>query len=124
MSPGGKASRAKGDRLEYAVIRDLKDRGYWTRRAPASKFPDIVAIEPMMKESRGPCRVVFIECKTNGRLDPAEWNELWDLAEAFDVEPVLASRGDRRPIVYRRLIAPKVEGERVTDAFLLDEWSP
>lgn len=106
------ASRAKGDRFEYRVRDDLTERGYWVRRAGASRFPDMVAIS---KDD-----VLFVECKTNGRLDPGEWNELFELAMTYGGTPILASKPVRGGLSYHRLTARK-DAQRTVWA-PVEEW--
>ena len=97
----GNASRAKGDRFEYAVRDDLIERGYFCMRAPASRSPiDILAVNAD--------DALFVQCKTNGRLDPAGWNELFELALNHGGTPILASKPARGAIAYHRIIGPKV----------------
>lgn len=107
-------SRAKGDRFEYQVRDDLTERGYWVRRAAASRFPDMVAV----------CKdeVLWVECKTNGRLDPGEWNELYDLAMKYGGTPILASKPVRGGLAYHRLLDRKVPGVRTLWA-PLEAWA-
>lgn len=110
----GNPNAAKGTRFEHAVKRDLEERGYFVMRSPASKSAiDLLAV----------CKdeVVFCQCKTNGRLDPAPWNELYDLALVHGGTPILASKPVRGQISYHRLVGRKVEGSR-TGWAPLEEW--
>lgn len=108
------ASAAKGTRFEHKVKRDLEERGYFCMRSPASKSPiDILAVS---KDD-----VLFVQCKTNGRLDPAPWNELYDLALDHGGTPILASKPVRGRISYHRIVGRKVEGSR-TGWAPLEEW--
>tara|TARA_Y100000310_G_scaffold76700_1_gene73200 strand:+ start:920 stop:1126 length:207 start_codon:yes stop_codon:yes gene_type:complete len=54
----------------------------------------------------------MIECKTNGRLDPDEWNLLFEQAELTGAIPLLAMRIGRK-IAWRRLLTRKVPGCRL-----------
>jgi Holliday junction resolvase len=111
----GNPSRAKGDRFEYRVRDDLTERGYFCMRAPASRSPiDILAV--------GLGDALFVQCKTNGRLDPAPWNELYELALSHGGTPILASKPTRGGLSYHRLIGTKVEGGR-TGWAPLEEWT-
>jgi len=108
-------SRAKGDRFEYRVRDDLEERGYHVIRTPASKScVDLWGIAPD--------DVLLVQCKTNGRLDPAPWNELFDLAMRVGGTPLLASKPVRGGLAYHRLVGRKEEGARTVWA-PLEEWA-
>jgi Holliday junction resolvase len=101
---GARQPRA-GRTFEYTCRDHLRDAGYWVMRSPASKsVVDMVAIKPG--------QVLFVQCKVNGRLDPAEFNALWTAARAAGALPVLASRPARGRIEYLRLTARKWEDRR------------
>lgn len=104
-----------GRQFEYRVRDDLRARGFWVLRSPASKSPvDLVAI------SKG--RVVFIQCKRGGGISVAEWNAIYDLAESVDAEPVLASMPGYRGIKYQRMLARKTGIRGVRQP--IDDWNP
>jgi Holliday junction resolvase len=107
------ASAAKGTRFELKVRDDLRKRGYFVMRSPASKSViDLLAVDHR--------DVLFVQCKTNARLDPVEWNELFDLAMDKGGVPLMASKPSRGEIRYQRLIGRKDGPGRQP----LDEWSP
>lgn len=100
------ASR-KGSTFERATVAHLEDAGwpYVTRASNSKGIADVVAI--------GPQEVLFIECKTNGILLPAQWNQLYHGAIEAGGVPLMAAPIDRRrnrgadAIRYMRLLAPK-----------------
>jgi len=103
-------NRAKGDRFEYKVRDHLRDYGWFVMRSPASKSPiDLLCVR---SGHDGP-EVMFVQCKTNGRLDPGEWDILVDLAWEHSADPVLAQRPKRGVIQYELLTGYKVPRARV-----------
>ena len=112
---GRQSKYRAGRQFEYRVRDDLRARGFWVLRSPASKSPvDLVAI------SKG--RVVFIQCKRGGGISVAEWNAIYDLAESVDAEPVLASMPGYRGIKYQRMLARKTGIRGVRQP--IDDWNP
>lgn len=104
------ANAAKGIRFERKVRDDLIERGYFCMRSPASKSPiDVLAVS---KDD-----VLFVQAKTNGRLDPGPWNVLYRLALKHGGTPILASKPVRGGLAYHRLVGEKVEGGR-------NGWAP
>lgn len=104
-------NRAAGDRFEYKV-RDLliEGGGWFIMRSPASKSPiDLLAIRA---GHDGP-EVMFVQCKTNGRLDPGEWDTLVDLAWEHGAEAVLAYRPSRGMVRFLLLTGHKERGKRL-----------
>lgn len=109
----GNANAAKGTRFEHVVKRDLEERGYFCMRSPASKSPiDVLAVDSS--------DVLFVQCKTNGRLDPAEWNVLYELAMKHGGTPLLAFKPVRGGLTYHRLIGRK--DAALTRWAPIDEW--
>jgi Holliday junction resolvase len=101
---GGAANPAAGRRFEYKVRDDLKANGYWVMKSPASKSPvDMVAIKPG--------QVLFVQCKLNGRIDPAEREALYTLAWLAGGMPILAelsrAPGQKRGgVIWYRQVTP------------------
>jgi len=90
----------RGRVFEYRVRDYLKGLGYFVMRSPASRSPvDLVAI------AQG--QILFVQCKLSDQLCPAEWNELFDLAESTGAIPVLATRSAPRRLDIWRLMARK-----------------
>jgi Holliday junction resolvase len=110
------AEPAAGRRFEYRIRDMLRANGYWVMRSPASKSPiDLVAIKPG--------QVLFVQCKVNGRLGPAEWNTLMDTAEAAGALPVMAERPSRGKARYW-LLAKRKDGSgrrQPMEPFTIDE---
>lgn len=105
----GNKNRAAGDRFEYKVRDHLIDHGWFVMRSPASKSPiDLLTVRA---GHDGP-EVMFVQCKTNGRLDPKEWDELLDLAHEHSAEAVLVWRPRRGVIRYDLLTGYKERGRR------------
>lgn len=89
---------AYGAAFERRVRDDLGKRGYFAVRAAGSKGPiDIVALNSRYR--------LLVQCKINGNLSPAEWDELYDLAAVHRCVPVLASAPNHRGCVYDALTA-------------------
>lgn len=88
----GAAQPRAGRLFEYMVRDDLIACGWWVMRSPASKSPvDMVAIRSV-RHDLAVCRVLFVQAKRDGRLDPAEWNVLYELARRHGAIPVMAKR--------------------------------
>ena len=100
--------------FEYKVRDDMRRRNYIAIRAAGSKTPaDIYAFDLERK--------VFIQCKTNGVMGPAEWNRFYRYCRSVGAIPVLAMRGHRgRGIVYRLLTGEKVAYHKQP----MTEWIP
>jgi Holliday junction resolvase len=85
---------ARGRRLEWDVQHDLEDNGYDTIRAASSKgIADVIGF----KEGQ----TVFVQCKTNGRISPAERVQLIRLASL--VPGGIAVVAGRPRVAYRLL---------------------
>lgn len=106
----------KGATFERKVASDLERYGYVTVRSAGSHSPaDVVA---MMQGA-----IICVQCKLNGRLDPDEWNELWEFCVSAGATPVLAApsnTGRRAGIIYRRLTSRKDGRGRQPLAY----WTP
>ncbi len=93
-----------GRQFEYRVRDDLRKRGYYAQRSPASKTPiDVTGIRPG--------EVLFIQCKRGGDLLVREWNAFFELAISCGAIPILASCPTERGVKYERLLALK-DGSR------------
>ena len=106
----------RGATFERKVAADLERYGYVTVRSAGSHSPaDVVA----MRYGFTAC----VQCKLNGRLDPSEWNELWEFCILAGATPVLAApgkEGRKTGIIYRRLTSSKDGGGRQPWAY----WTP
>ena len=103
---------SRGRAFEYRVRDDMQARGYVTVRSPGSHTPvDVYCVKPG--------EVVFVQCKTSGRMDPAEWNAFLDLCEYAGAVPVLAEREGRK-LVYRRITGRKDGGGKQP----YEDWEP
>ncbi|MEU7677926.1 hypothetical protein AB0C42_24300 [Micromonospora taraxaci] len=109
----------KGRRFEWKTRDDLTPNGYEVLRAAGSKGGtkiDLVAIKPG--------QLLFIQCKADGKLGPAEWNRVYEVAAWAGALPILAANGPRgRGVAYTLLLGPKVPRARTQPCrpFLLDE---
>jgi len=110
---------ATGTRFERKTRDDLRPNGYSVIRAAGSKGDskiDLVAIKPG--------QLLFIQCKSDGKISPAEWDRLWEVAGWVGAIPLLAANGPRgHGVTYTRLLAPKRRGARTQpcEPFLLDQ---
>lgn len=90
---------ADGKRVEDKVRDHLRDHGWWTISARSSKgAADIVATSYQ--------RVAFVSVKkANPVISPKERRNLLTLADQLPLIglPVVATKTDRKPIVYRLL---------------------
>jgi Holliday junction resolvase len=110
---------AKGTRFEHKVRDDLIANGYEVMRAAGSKGStkiDLIAMKPG--------QILFIQCKSNGTLPPAEWDRVHEVAGWVGAVALLAANGLRgRGVVYTRLLGVKRRGCRIQPCqpFVLDE---
>jgi Holliday junction resolvase len=113
----------RGADFERTVAKRLIADGYWVVRAAGSHGKaDLVAIK---LASLNPlrCHVVLVQCKLTGPggVPPAEWNEIWEVANRIGAIPVVAHKPARGRIEYLRLVGPKLKRSRVAPA---RPWSP
>lgn len=110
---------AAGTRFEHKAIDDLEANGYEIIRAAGSKGRtkvDIAALKPG--------QLLFVQAKRDGKLGPAEWDRVYEVAGWVGAIPLLAANGPRgRGVVYTRLLGRKVPHARVQpcEPFLLDQ---
>lgn len=109
----------RGAQFERKVGSDLTDRGYRVVRSAGSHSPaDIVALCAGMQP-------VGVQCKTNGRLDPEEWDKFFWWCERAGAVPVLASKGPSgKGILYRRITGRKGgnRGRQPLTSWVPDTW--
>jgi hypothetical protein len=88
---------AAGRGVEYAVIHDLQDNGYYTIRAASSKgLADVVAV----KEGQ----VCFVNVKKTTPPGPGERRQLLNVARCIpDFGIALVALGPASRITYRQL---------------------
>ena len=76
-----------GRSLEYQVKGELELHGYWCMRSASSHgLVDVLALRS--------CEILLVQAKRNGRLDPAEWNQLYTLACENDGKALLVTKKD------------------------------
>lgn len=106
----------RGAAFERKVAKDLEGYGYVTVRSAGSHSPaDVIAMHYGI--------IVAVQCKLNGRLDPNEWNELWDFCLLAGAKPIVAAPqtdGRKTGIIYRRLTSRKDGGGRQP----WESWTP
>lgn len=107
--------RQRGDAFERRVRRKLDEAGYRTLRSSGSAGPfDLIALRAR--------ELHLVQCKADGRLDPAEWNVLLELARELEGDAILAQRTPTgRHIEYRRLLHHKGVSR---EAQLWEPWVP
>lgn len=99
----------RGRAFEYAVMRDLKGRGYYCARAAGSHSKiDVLAVKEGV--------VLFIQCKANGVIPPAEWNTLHDLCRAPNLLPIVALKDSGKP-AYMLITAKRSRQRREWQVF-------
>lgn len=105
-------SRARS--FEYAVRDDMAGHGFVAVRSPASKTPvDVYCIGMDVK--------VFVQCKTNMRVGPKEWNKFYAYCLSVGAIPVIAGRGpNNRGIRYKVVTGWKVSRGRQP----FEDWEP
>lgn len=111
------STATRGRQYEHRVRDDLAANGYYVIRAAGSKgVMDLVALKA------DGTLLVQVKGGIAGRLDPAPWNALYDLAALVGGVPVLAEVLPRKPIAYYRLAGRKdAPGRQPYVPFLLDE---
>jgi hypothetical protein len=108
---------ASGTRFEHKVRDDLVDNGYEVIRAAGSKGSSKVDLAAFK-----PGQLLFVQCKSNGALPPAEWDRVFEVSRWVSALPLLASNGPHgRGVVYTRLLGPKVPRARTQHCVA---WSP
>lgn len=104
---------ARGATFERAVLHDMERHGYHAIRAAGSHTPaDVYCI--------GNGRVVYIQCKLDGRLRVAEWNEFLAYCSEVGAVPIVAYK-EPRTITYKRITGIK-DGTRKAQPW--EEWKP
>jgi Holliday junction resolvase len=95
-----------GKRFEDKTRKHLVENGYDVIRAAGSKGStkvDLVAVKPGQQ--------LFIQCKSDGDLPPAEWDRVLEVARWVNALPILAANGPKgRGITYIHLLGPKRRG--------------
>jgi Holliday junction resolvase len=107
---------ARGADFERRTMTDLVENGYRVIRAAGSHGKaDIVALKPG--------QVILVQCKLTGPggVGPAEWNELFDLAQYAGAVALVAHRPRRGHIEYLRIFGRKLPGVRLPPVAL---WVP
>lgn len=104
---GGKASRAKGNRAERAIVKYLQERGFAAERVPLSGSAGGSYVGDLTVPVLNVDRCVEVKCRADGFRELYKWLEARDL---------LIVRADRKePLVVLPLklaaeIAAKAEG--------------
>lgn len=108
-----------GREAEYLVRDELLRCGYHVVRAAGSRGPvDLAATwKKRILGAHHPIQfgveeLLFVQVKRGGALAPAEWNDLYDLAEETGAVPVLAEKLLRQPVRFFRLTDRKDGGGR------------
>lgn len=107
----------RGREFEWKVRDDLADSGYEIIRAAGSKGShkvDLAAFKPG--------QLLFVQCKRDGNLPPAEWDRVVEVSAWVGAVPLLAANGVRgHGVTYLRLLAPKVRYARTQPCAV---WRP
>lgn len=114
----------RGADFERSVRKALVDVGYVVIRSTASKTGvDLVALwngpgDPeWTTDGTGLWLLpaLLVQAKTDGRLDPGEWNVLYDLGSASETRAMLVCReqaGRRKVPAFYALVGRKITGQR------------
>ncbi|WZO97253.1 hypothetical protein EP7_004277 [Isosphaeraceae bacterium EP7] len=95
----------RGRTFEYRVSARLVGLDYHVVRSASSHGEaDLVA-------SRAG-KTLFVQAKTQDRLDPGEWNALFNAAKKAGALPILVTKDKKRKLVFWRLTGPKVPRSR------------
>ena len=100
MTPGSRNKR-NGAIRERRVKELLEDDGYFVVRSAGSLgIADLVALKPG--------QVLLVQAKSEAYLGPAEWNDLYFVAQTVGAIAIHAAKlpGSRR-VVWHRLTGPK-----------------
>jgi len=99
--------------LEKQVQAEFKKLGYLTISSRGSKgVVDVIAMKPGED--------LLIQCKRDGYIPPAEWNELYSWATSLGKIPLMAQKAPSgKGNVYFRLVGPK--GDRTQP---MEPWAP
>lgn len=113
---GEQSTYRVGIGFEFSVRDDLKHHGYIAMRSPGSRSPsDVYAFKYG--------EMVFVQCRVNGSLHPQEWNIFFDYCRSVGATPILAQKGEGKPIMYWRLTDMKVPGKNQTPQ-PKEPWEP
>ena len=106
---------SKGADFERKCLKALHELGWGACRSAGSHgLVDVVAWFGHT--------VLMVQCKINGRLDPGEWNELFNEAKETGAVPILAMRASGK-IVWRRLLTEKIPGCRLKNYSEIDNMN-
>jgi len=91
----------RGADFERRCAKELEGKGFAVVRSAGSHKPaDLVAMLGGI--------VVCVQCKSDGRLGPEEWNDFWDWCERAGAVPVMAEKGPRGAgVIWRELTGRK-----------------
>ncbi len=110
----------KGTRFEHKVRKALIADGYTVIRSAGSKGDHKIDLSAMK-----PGDQLFIQCKSDGAISPAEWDRIFEVASWYPTaRAILAANGPQgRGVVYTELLGPKRRGCRAqpTRPFVLDQ---
>lgn len=97
-----------GRRFEYKVRDDLTANGYEVLRAAGSKGGSKVDLVGFKNGE-----LLLVQCKRDGKLPPAEWDRLVEVAWWVKAKPILAMALPRGGVAYRHLLGPKRPRARI-----------
>lgn len=92
---GGKSNPARGAYFERRVKKSLEAAGHFVMKAGGSKGPCDLWVARHLKNH------LWVQCKVNRRIDPAERELLVEKAEHYNLVPVLAWRDPKNKIRYQ-----------------------
>lgn len=112
---GGAAPARSGYHFEQRVRGDLALSYHIGRAAGSKGVWDLIAMRAG--------ELVLVQCKVDGRMDPAEWNALLAIADEVGAIAVLAQRIEpAHKLIYRRLLTRKDDRHR--EQQLWEPWQP
>lgn len=101
---GGRSPYRAGKAFEYSIKSRLERRSYFVMRAAASKGKvDLLAVGMPCVEKG--ISALFVQCKRRGAIGSEEWNQVFDIAEAYGGWAVVCVKLSERTVGFYRLDA-------------------
>ena len=100
----------RGRNFEWRIKADLERRGYYCVRAAGSHSKvDVVAVKGAI--------CLFIQCKTDGKIQPAEWDTLCSICGAPTFLPIVAKKDQHGHLQYMLITGRRTTRKRQWESF-------